>query len=104
VGSKGTLADSRWRVDAGTFGVRITLANGSQSIYTIPATAQTSADWNVIAGTGSISVLPGKVIGFGLPGFGNESVAALCNLGISPGTATKTTNVALVNFLAGGPK
>ncbi len=82
VGSAGTVADSRWRVDDTTIGVRLTLGDHREVIYTIPATATSSSDWTLDAQTGgSIAALPGGSIErFGLPGFGPKGFAVVAHM------------------------
>ncbi len=83
VGSKGTLADERWRADDSTVGVRLTFSDKSEAIYAIPAAATTSADWTLEAETGSSNIgqISGMVItSFGLPAFGPDSFAVTAHL------------------------
>ena len=101
IGSKGTLADSRWRVDDQTYGIRVTASDQSQAIYVVPASSASAADWTKIYETGTISgnaALTGtKVTGFGLPGFGNVNAAALFNLAVGVGGVTTANDQAIVN-------
>ena len=91
VGSKGTLAANRWRVDDDTFGMRATFGDKSQASFAVPATAATPADWQPTAQTGVFSGGPLAGItatSFGLPGFGNIGSAQLVNLKTTLGSVT----------------
>jgi RHS repeat-associated protein len=84
VGSPGTLADGRWRVDDSDFGIRVTLSNKSEAIFIVPATATSSTNWSLLAQTGAISGITrldgGVAASFGLPGFSNSTESHLVNL------------------------
>ncbi len=103
MGSPGTLADGRWRVDSSTIGVRLTFSDHSQAIYTIPATAAGCGDWTLLAQTGPITSslgLDGAVIShFGLPGFGPAGAAAVAYLESGKGGATAANNAVLIGRL-----
>jgi hypothetical protein len=104
-GSKGTLADERWRVDDATIGVRLTFSDKSEAIYTIPAGAASPEDWTLEAqtGTSNIGAIAGsRITSFGLPGFGQDSFAVLAHL--APGTAgaTVSTDSAIIARRPGG--
>ncbi len=106
-GSPHTLADGRWRAGDATFGVRLSFsADKSEAIYTIPATASSTADWSLLAQTGpsTIGALNGATISsFGLPGFGPKGFAVLANLAVSHGgSATSANDVALLTASNGG--
>jgi hypothetical protein len=75
ISSKGTTAEGRWRADESSIGVRLTLPFKQQALYTIPATATSSADWLEWAGSGDEIPGLGSIIAFGLPGFGPDGVA-----------------------------
>jgi hypothetical protein len=99
-GSKGTLADGRWRAfdndsDADEILVLLTFTDGSQAIDVIPAdldyyeTDDDSGDWTFLQQTGfvdgTITGLNGYTItSFGLPSLDEDSFAVLAYL--KPGT------------------
>jgi hypothetical protein len=100
VGSAGTPADGRWRVDDTDFGMRATFDDNSQAIYIVPAAARSSASWSLVAETGTaddIAALGGAVAdGFGLPGFSDSAESYLDYLVIGPAAITAADDVALV--------
>jgi len=102
-GSKGTLADERWRIDDLTIGVRLTFTDNSEALYEIPVVdALSSSDWILDAETGHVTQIPGlngtTISSFGLPGFGTDGVAALAKLADGQGGATAANDVALIFF------
>ena len=105
VGSKGTLAEGRWRVDEATTGVRLTFTDKSQALYAIPATAASPADWTLDAVTGPITTITGlngqTIASFGLPGFGPDGFAVLANLALVKGSVTAANNAALITGTGG---
>jgi hypothetical protein len=107
VGSAGTLADGRWRVDDSHIGMRVTFTDWSQAIYTIPASATSPSQWTLLDQTGvsmAIGSSGAAVTGFGLPGFGADGgCAVVANLAIFRGGAvTAANNVALLTVSSGG--
>jgi uncharacterized delta-60 repeat protein len=106
VASKGTLAANRWRVDDTHFGIRVTFPDKQkqQAIFAVPSTASSSADWTLLTKSGPVGNITGltgnTVASFGLPGFGDTSVAQVVNLTKGLGDATAKNNVGLI---AGNP-
>jgi len=102
VGSAGTLAEARWRVDDSTVGVRLTLSNKTSVLYEIPATAASQADWILVQSSGVplTGALNGtEISSFGLPGFGpssSSSIAYLTGTGV-----TKANGTAILSFNGG---
>jgi glucose/arabinose dehydrogenase len=109
VGSKGTLAEGRWRIGDTAIGVRLTFNDKpkSQTIYRILAGSNGPGDWNEILSTGPASglgVINGDTItSFGLPGFGPNSFGVLANLAVGTNNVTRTSNVAVVTSQLFGP-
>ena len=105
VGSEGTAAARRWRIDDAHVGVRLAFSDGSETIYSIPAAAATPADWTQLATTGTSSILGidgATITSFGLPGFGPQGCAVLAHLQKqSVGTVTKANDVALLAIATG---
>ena len=107
-GSRGTLADGRWRVDGTDFGALLKLADGRQVAAIIPATVSGTAGFTALLKTG-VGTFTGPSDGLegatisrlGLPGFGPSSVAALCTLKTSGTAITAGNNVVLVTTLNG---
>lgn len=72
--ARGSLAEGRWRLDDHTIGVRVTGADGTTTLCSIPDTATDSTSWTQWAATGA------QFTGFGLPGFGANGPAFLSKL------------------------
>ena len=100
VGSKGTLAASRWRVGDSAIGLRLTFTDQSEAICIIPTSAAAPADWTILAQTGpvtGIAALAGASISsFGLPGFGPDGFVVVANL-------TNVNSSGNAALLAGAP-
>lgn len=90
IGSKGTLAQGRWRssnADSGEseVGVLLTFTDGSQALDLIPVDASNSFDWTQLPETGLVSNIDGldgfTITSFGTPAFDVQNTfAVLANL------------------------
>ena len=90
VGSKGTLADGRWRTFnfdsfSAEIGDLITFTDGSQGIYVIPSYAEEDpSEWTFLVQTGFVTNIDGldnyTINSFGLPAFDYEDYAVLANV------------------------
>jgi hypothetical protein len=74
VAAKTSRAEGRWRLDDHTIGVRLTFADHSQALYSIPDSADVPADWTLWAATGA------QFATLGVPGFGSSGPAFLAHL------------------------
>ena len=68
----GTPVEARWRYAGDSIGVKLTLSDGKQALYTIPATATGPADWIGWAKTGDLLPDSMQAGSFGMPGFGPD--------------------------------
>jgi hypothetical protein len=98
-------AAGRWRVDGSDIGVELTFSDKSSALYSIPATAASTADWTRWVGTGDTFSGPlftgAKVQAFGLPGFGPDGVAA-STLIATGSTGKNATTGALIQWTGTG--
>lgn len=106
VALKGTLAEGRWRAGSEAIGVRLTLADKSRALYTIPAAAASPAEWTRWIGTGDTladAPLAGaKVAALGFPSFSSDGPAFTATLAPLTDTVTKTNDTVLFRADAGG--
>lgn len=100
-----SIGEGRWRAGDGAIGVRLTLSDKSNHLFTIPATAASQLDWLPWAATGVPLPAPlaGAVIkSIGAPGFGPDGVVFPATLQIGPGGVTTANDLAILQQTAGG--
>ena len=108
VGVKGALAEGRWRATGTSFGVRLTFADKTQALYTIPATATLPAQWTRWIGLGDTLVgaplANVEISKLGFPAFGSDGPAVLATLQVGTGAPAVTTkdDTAIVRVDSGG--
>jgi hypothetical protein len=101
VNSKLSPAAGRWRLDDSDIGVLLTFSDKSSALYSIPASATSTADWTRWVGTGDtfsgLTFTGAKILAFGLPGFGPDEVAA-STLIATGSTGKNATTGALIQW------
>ncbi|MES2570401.1 MAG: choice-of-anchor tandem repeat NxxGxxAF-containing protein, partial [Verrucomicrobiota bacterium] len=109
VGTQGTLAEGRWRLDDHTIGVRLSFADKTYGLYSIPDDAVQVSDWkcwmkpNFIEDEGElrIPVTPSPI---GMPAFSAAGVSYLAtipptpNLPVRAGGITKANDLLLIHL------
>ncbi|MDB6151889.1 MAG: hypothetical protein JWL90_342 [Chthoniobacteraceae bacterium] len=107
VGAQGSLAEGRWRIDDHTIGVRLSFADKSQGIYSIPDDVVKLTEWKTWAVTGQPhAVLPSsflKLSGFGLPAFGPGGVSYTARIAPYSSQVSRADNLILLHTPAAGP-
>jgi hypothetical protein len=105
VGTSDSIGEGRWRCDDGTLGVRLTLSDKSNQLFSIPASATMQSEWTPWAKTRT--TLPAPIAGaviksIGIPGFGPDGVVFPASLTAGTGGVVAGNDSVLLQQTAAG--
>lgn len=99
-GFPASTGEGRWRADDGALGVRLTLSDRSNHLFTIPATAASQLEWQAWSSTGVPLAAPladAVIKSMGAPGFGPDGVVFAATLQTGRGGVTTANDAILLH-------